>query len=428
MGKKKFNLQHYEVQFERVLEVPEAKELLHKFLQKNLTEESLLFTLDVNAFKAERDTKKQAEKLLSIVNEYLVRDSERELNMEDKEREYINNVITESKQREKLDSLVAPATIFDRLYPKILNEMKQDAFARFIRSAQFTKFAYEKGEEFVKQIAIHQSLLDIQDILITPKDFESGTITDKDVKFVLSLQDDGMGWVSVRPTKEGELERHQYSYVSNAIFRQEGESGKCIIAKHTGNLPISAREMAMIVGNPLADPVLEPKIKINILKVVKAENNDNKYTCQITHNLFPIAPLMKMRESTVVKTLLHDTERRCYIRIAKSTVAYRDEYKPNKRRVQAEIYSSWIFYEVSENKCRYVCPSWADVHMHDIFNSEKFAIKFNQSRGVAVHEMFLKAIARKDEFLSETAGEMECLNDFKQRFLPDQNAVMTWTL
>jgi hypothetical protein len=42
--------------------------------------------------------------------------------------------------------------------------------------------------------------------------------------------------------------------------------------------------------------------------------------------------------------------------------------------------------------------------------------------------MFLKAIARKDEFLSETAGEMECLNDFKKRFMPDQNSVMTWTL
>ena len=165
-GRSKFSLHDYEVQFDKVMVVAEARQLFADFLKKNLTEESLLFIHDVDEFKRIEDKKEQVTKILVIVDTYILKGAKKEINIDGRERELIEKQIAESKQRENTDTIVVQARLFDRVYPLILQEMKQDSFARFIRSVQFSKFANQKGEDFIKQIAIHVSLLERKDILI----------------------------------------------------------------------------------------------------------------------------------------------------------------------------------------------------------------------------------------------------------------------
>ncbi len=190
----KLDLQTYEVQLTRLLTVKEACEHFRIYLKERLTEEPLSFLLAVNAFKLEQNISEKVTAVLHIHELFIKTNSDQELNIPHREREKIGKAIKNSGQQTHTDELLVSENIFDSVYTIVLRELREDSFARYIRSKPFQAFVNKKGEEFIQQFAIDISLRAYQDVILRKEDFGQRTITQKDVDFFVQTLSDSTEW------------------------------------------------------------------------------------------------------------------------------------------------------------------------------------------------------------------------------------------
>jgi hypothetical protein len=78
----------------------------------------------------------------------------------------------------------------------IYRELKEDVFARYIRSQQFQTLCNKKGKEFMHQIAIDDTING--SMMYQPADFRSNTIVDRDIQFILKMSEDSNDWTCIK--------------------------------------------------------------------------------------------------------------------------------------------------------------------------------------------------------------------------------------
>jgi hypothetical protein len=193
MPTKRVPLENYEVQFHRLLAVEPARENLKTYLKSQLTEELLLFLVAVDETKLLSDTKEQAAAVRKIYEDYVKIGSPHELNISNREREKVTQLLSHHKQFET-EELVVPITIFDETYKLVRRELREDSVARYLRSKTFQQFVNEMGEEFLNTIAVDISMQEYSDVMLVEEDFRQKGITQKDVDFFVKLLGDSPGW------------------------------------------------------------------------------------------------------------------------------------------------------------------------------------------------------------------------------------------
>ena len=190
----KIALANYEIQFTRLLTVDVAAEHFKQYLRTQLTEESLLFLLAVTDFKQQTDAKQQAETVLEIYNTYVKLNAEKELNIQNRERNDVLNALNQSEQFNNTEKLVVPDTIFDTLYKMIFRELREDSGARYIKSQGFQTFVNEQEKDFIASIAVDISMRVYADVIIRKEDFNQTAVSHKDIDFLIQILSDSTEW------------------------------------------------------------------------------------------------------------------------------------------------------------------------------------------------------------------------------------------
>jgi hypothetical protein len=214
------SIENYQVQLELVMNEPDAHEHFVKYLKRSLNLEGYLFLCQVKELQSPqmRDAQK-AELVCSIYRDFIRLKSTHELNIDNHAREKVESVILETDQLSNSRELLVSQNVFAPVAHIVARELKEDAFPRYIRSEDFLEFIKTTGEDYLRLIAMDASLNGKQELVFRTSDFEATNITDKDICFVLRMNEDSTDWSPLRRTKKKDTkERDTYSYISKSSY------------------------------------------------------------------------------------------------------------------------------------------------------------------------------------------------------------------
>jgi hypothetical protein len=120
--------------------------------QREFNLEGLLFVLDVSKFTNCTDNLAQVQMCTQIVDKYMLRTSDYEINVDGVSKNKVLTTYNQSNQRTIQDKLVVPVTLFDNLYRVVYGDLREDVFSRYIISDAFRQLVREHGESFVYEI------------------------------------------------------------------------------------------------------------------------------------------------------------------------------------------------------------------------------------------------------------------------------------
>jgi hypothetical protein len=347
--KRTIDLQSYDVQFSRLLTVEIAREHFKEYLKQQFTEELLLFLVAVDEFKKQTE-KKQVTTAIHIYKTFIKAGSEQELNIQNRERDHVYALLNASEQFTKQEALLVPLTIFDRIYEIVFRELREDSFARYIRSKPFHAFVNQMGQDFIDSIAIDISMKAYQDVILRKEDFSQTSICQKDVDFFKTVLGDSTEWDQVKNAQGVFVSKTRYSMKE---FNPQ-------LLKIQGFLDCSAYQ-ALVSG---VDPIVLKKVNKGLdLQVNYLDNiDDGEYPSILRHAV--LDSRIAIHDLYAVQTCLYEPSLGCYMLVIKSTDAFVQKYPLEHRALK--IFHCSAFYEISENRCRYVTISWVDMGLNKV--------------------------------------------------------------
>ncbi|XP_020630673.1 regulator of G-protein signaling 19-like [Orbicella faveolata] len=119
-------VQEWGISFEKLLTSKTGVKIFHDFLKSQYSEENLLFWLAVEKLKKETDQAAVKELAQSIYRDYLSSESPKEVSIDHKTRQLIEDVLEEPDQ-----------TVYDNAQRHVYYVMYQDCYPRFIVSNVF---------------------------------------------------------------------------------------------------------------------------------------------------------------------------------------------------------------------------------------------------------------------------------------------------
>jgi hypothetical protein len=288
----------------------------------------------------------------------------------------------------------------------------------------FKAYEAKRGDAFMKNIALDLREEKIRDrILYQPDDFLSTTITDKDIKMILNLNQDSSDWRLISDEKEDfqvYKSKKQYSI---------GQKDKFMLCKTVGTLPVSYDKAIKSDINCSTRHLLDEMCteRINLDYVQAGVGNNNTYSTMVTRTGLNYSPLLLRRYYNLVMTTVHDAERQCYIHVGKSSKVYKKVKKAeNEKKLcrNADMLYSFTYYKVNENKTRYI-------HVFFVAKQKNVPEKLYRGivikRGKSIHEGYSRTLAEmaKRNFTMEDSHPSlyDTLLDFQKRC-----GNKTWTI
>ncbi|KAL0485079.1 regulator of G-protein signaling [Acrasis kona] len=328
--------------FESVFSDTSLCEQFIMYLKRSFNEDCLMFLRECRHLMTVQDPQELFSTVESICERYIKQGGSNEINISGSVRRGICGIV--EKHKNSPDKV--PNTLFDDVCFVVTRELKEDAFARYIRSKDFEDYV-KKRRRSSSFVVRKQLCLSAQQILI------SKCVTDTDVKVILKLCEDSFIWEALQQTKKNEKEGAAYSYVSHKPAKTL-DGNKVMLAKFTGIIPFSAEKTinAMMdvkwrkrfrdpgqtgdkfVGYHAFEPLNEHAVSLGFY----------------THK--HILPIFKDIECTKMDSIVYDVRRQCYVWIAKSTTAYGIDADA-KRDNQINFFYSTVVNHVSDNVCRY---------------------------------------------------------------------------
>jgi hypothetical protein len=431
---RRFNVGDYVVQFDQIFSCIPLYEHLLSYLARSFNEESLLFLLDVREFKNAQEEIQQVALALKIVDLYIQTGSEKEVNIDGTKKADVIDLIASTSQRDNLNKLLVPTTIFNKLYSIINRELLEDGFPRYVRSQDFTEWAQKKGEEFMRAIAVHVSQIQVVDFFLTEDDLHSMEITDKDIRFIFHMNDDSSDWEAIRVTKRYELERDEYAFLSRKKYSLGPNLQRMGLIKTTGILPYSAEQLLYALVDAEYSHVWDKISVASKTLEYRKLSETQPYSSVISQYGLNLGPLFTRRECITVTSVVFDTVRQCYLLIAKSTTKAKledyGETTTRKNVVPMILVSGLTLYKISDNKTRYVEFVFSDVKIGADPSKGILKILY-QKHSEAIHAGYDEAIRLRTEKNGGIRPEnckrfLDTLDDFMMRYLPTENDEKTW--
>jgi hypothetical protein len=404
-------LQHYDIQLDLLIQVPEACEQFMQFLEHCHCPESLMFCLQVKELKRIVDgTTKN--KCKEIIDTFLQHGSACEINIDAKARSSVFNNFNSEK---------ISIHIFDDVYGIVYRELQHGQFPRFIRSMVFKSYLAKKGEDFLKLIAYDMRIEGIKDrIMYQPDDFSSTQITDRDIKMMLNMNQDSPDWLMIKDTKDYQV---YYSYKQYTI----GCDIKFRLCKIAGTLPVSYDKAILAEINPSTRHILDKMTTENIVLdyINYGERDDYPYSNFIVRSGMNYSPFMPRWYYNFVTTVIHDGHRNCYMHIGKSSQAYNNvkkECNQKKHGKMADLLYSYTYYRISEEKTRYI-------HVFYVAQSKTLpdyiCHRIGLNRAKYLHAGMLKVnqvMAKRDYKMDDIQYSLyRTLQDFRAKYETDGN-------
>jgi hypothetical protein len=322
----------YEVQMSRVFVVPDLREHFSKYLRRSLNEDSFLFMLAIREFKTSIVTIDKVRVALHILDEFITKESLHEVNIDYKTKLTVIHAFEYTQQRQNFDVLIVPLNVFDAMYSIVYRELREDAFPRYIRSHDFRSFISDRGEQFLRNISVETTPTK-PTTTVRPEDFIDHTITDRDISFILRMNEDSNDWISLRATKHNELEREQYSYISRNRWACGEHLSGLHLSKFTGLLPCSAEE-ALYALCDWDMRSIHDKLTIGADTLdYKKIDADIPYPVAMYYIECKLLFFLRNRATVGMVTTVYDTERQCYSMVGKSSRNFKQyDIKQRSRR------------------------------------------------------------------------------------------------
>jgi hypothetical protein len=287
----------------------------------------------------------------------------------------------------------------------------------------FKKFALSKGEELVNTIALDIRITGIRNaVLFQPKDFSSPCITDKDIQFILRLNEDTSDWQCILDKTD------RRTYLSKTNYSIGGVRG-LQLGKIVGYLPCSvdqAFELEMFLdARHMFDPNQKESLGHEV--IFAGDNNNFPYSTDTYRYTMNIGSLLQRRVFDMISTFGMDTERQCYFNIGKTSSVYRDilPESEKKKYMQGEMIYGYTFYRISDNLTRYVHVFYVNLKLPSISDILYKDIALQRCR--AHHKGYMKILKEGlDESLKRESGVRLIFEDFKKRYLPGPDSKKTW--
>jgi hypothetical protein len=416
-------LKKYRAQYDLVVQSKEARSDFLKFLRDTQTEENLLFMTAVDEYTA-LDDKARIERAQYIYDKFIVKAANHELNMSANLRQHITEALDKSTKTGE-----APLNLFKKVYAFVSGNLKMDNFPKYINSPSFEQFIAQKGEKFLESIAVPVDQIDNLTLLYMPKDFNSDHINDRDIRFILHLNEDSPDWDPLFTTHHHDP---FHSYVSNTKYGFGTGVTGLRLGKTIGNMPFSAKTVMTAYINQMSSQsgdMIDPH---------QVGYKEVEYFPPGTKGIFPnfllsylmdLGSMFKRREILEVVSVVYDTQRKCYLLVGKST---KDPELFSKRaegdHVQVDIVFGYAFYHVSENSSKYTSVFYGDFKTP--LMKKQMLKKMMYERALGFHKgltYHCEKISR--EGTTEPIGMFgKCLDDYMNKFVPTKKSVQTWSI
>jgi hypothetical protein len=416
--KKSLSLSNFEFKFDLVFQNQEAQENLLTYLKLSLSEELLWFIQGVKEFKILTDKKKLHEKAQYLLDTFVKEQSPHEINIDQNIRESILTCIHEmNNKNEKI-----PWNTFDTAFLMVYRELGSEVFPRYICTKQFQEFVANKGEKFLKMIALDLNTIgDRSAYLFKPNDFLSTHVIDRDICFILRLNEDSDDWTALQLRG-----RNDYNaYVSKTDYSIGGLSG-LKLGKVIGNIPKSAEQ---VLANDL-DRGIKRFLPDGTDAVCKQEyvragdGNGHAYSSVLSRYQADVGHIgirNIRRDFMFVSTVVYDTKRRSFVHVGKTSRAFNESN--GKKNVKGDAIFGYTYVQVSNKMCCYVHTFYLDLKLHGKSGDFEEMVK---SRADAYHSELLRSCSTEE---SSCLGPLnDTLEDFKKNYLAEPNAQKTWNI
>ncbi len=257
-----------------------------------------------------------------------------------------------------------------------------------------------------------------------PNDFNSGSITDRDIQFILRLNQDTSDWKRIYHKDDVTV------HISRTNYTIGGMKG-LRLAKQTGFLPCSVEEAVEMRCIDSMRNVIDLNCREMdfIRKIQAGDNNDYPYSFALYNYGCDIGPLFHRRNFTLIGTTVYDTERQCYVDVAKTAHCYSDLAAPFRRKkhpIIAEMITGFTYYRIGDNKCRYVHVAYSDFQIPKIDGIfERKIIERGKAYQIGLMKLLNKVREEKIVVNAKEHPRFGILEEYKDKFMKD-GGKKTW--
>jgi hypothetical protein len=376
----------------------------------------------VDKYKQETDPKTKVQSAKTIADTFIKDGSSLEVNIDGFTKSaFLKNLDQISPEYDNLD------TLFDATYKLVFLELKSDSFVRYLDSETFKDFAKKKGHKFMNELCPQEAVKQLE-IKWSPFDV-NWCIQNDDVVTLLRMVEDLSNWTPLQVTKKFDREKDYYSYINRTRIPLDPSVPDQMGAKFVGVLPVSAEQALYVLIDREYRPKWEPFVKYQTELPMHKEGD---YSQTVAYAEMKLMFFLKTRFCCGNTSILYDSERRCYLLISKTTTGV--DHKPLMRKKSAisSIHMSvYVIYKITDSKCRYVAMNHSFLNMsYDI--SDGLFKTMMRKRGKFLFEYWLQlSKERVEKYGNEKprfCPELDTLDDFKQKYLPNLDSVKTWIL
>ncbi|KAL9658553.1 hypothetical protein ABK040_006092 [Willaertia magna] len=455
-GNKAFEVDDYEVQFDALLNVKEAREFFFLYLAPHKVEEIVEFIDAYEELKAfltsnkNKDINNIIEKVQSIINTFVVGESHLALNISGsvkqgllKQWQELSQELTRNSDKAlEMDIVTIKINyLFEDLEFAIHRDLKTGYFSKFVRSKEFKDFLKQKGELFTRKIALKKNEIDIR---YQPKDFIEPTLTDKDIYFGFSLAEDSNDWnfvsdgiingKNLKSIKENNINEENYKWIGKyQVFVSKtnyviGDNLKGMrVAKVILDLPCDMHDAVASIfdqdGRMAGDEQLMGDfITYRHTKV----NPTNNIPLSYTHTSQGLKPALftSVRDFVCLQTSIYDQKLDCIINIGKSAKFESDiELMFKDKRIPVDLLYYNMFYNSGNGRCKYVHIYYVDLKFKFTMNNIHVFNMIAKTRAKALLKLKLKDILKKTNFgtqpyeiKNEVFNYKQCLNENTEQY------------
>lgn len=158
-------------------------------------------------------------------------------------------------------------------------------------------------------------------------------------------------------------------------------------------------------------------------------DTNGDYDVVRSYSELEIAFFLQTRYACGLNTVVYDTQRKCYMWIAKTTNGFNHEaYREYKKAVRLVSIACYTVYQLSDNKCRYSIVIGAD---YDIGSNKTLKKKLFKKRGKTMHLEWKRLCKlRQEKYNGERPIDhnrnLDTLDAFMRKYVPDEDSKKTW--
>eukprot|EP01080_Neovahlkampfia_damariscottae_P009097 gene9097-1191_t len=246
---KKFNHKNYFIHFESIFTTPEIGKELHTFLKTEINEEPWLFLNEVKKFNT---SKNKIHDALQIIEKYILRDSEFELNLSAASKKEILEEYEIQKNNEKWIFSSSPDDLFKGLFKSVSQELYHDSWKRFVRTKTCVEIM--KKYQFDSTVVSPKTT---ENFSFDDDYFKHPYIFDRDFDFAESLFKDDFSWELIGKEVDGKMN----SYYSNLNYLPNVSICKHMrCMKSECVLSVSFQRLVMSYSSVRSAPKSDPNI------------------------------------------------------------------------------------------------------------------------------------------------------------------------